>query len=98
MTFYNFLLCLITALILNSSTLSKVLAQNHRQMVRLAVIEVDTTQLDQYNEFLKEEIDASIKKEPGVITLYGVAEREHPERVTLFETYADSSQYKAMIR
>ena len=93
MGFYVRLWCLILGLILHSSTL-KLFAQNH-QMVRLAVIEVDTTQLDQYNALLKEEIDASIRKEPGVITLYGVAEKEHPERVTLFETYADSSQYKS---
>ena len=93
MGFYVRLWYLILGLILHSSTL-KLFAQNH-QMVRLAVIEVDTTQLDQYNALLKEEIDASIRKEPGVITLYGVAEKKHPERVTLFETYADSSQYKS---
>lgn len=64
-------------------------------MVRLAIIEVDTTQIDKYNNFLKEEVDASIEKEPGVITLYAVAEKQNPERVTLFETYADSSQYRS---
>lgn len=69
--------------------------QNTKQLVRLAVIEVDKSQIADYHEFLKEEINGSIEKEPGVITLYAVAERENPERVTLFETYADSSQYKA---
>jgi quinol monooxygenase YgiN len=69
--------------------------QETKQLVRLALIEVDTSQITAYNEFLKEEIEASIQLEPGVITLYGVAEKESPERVTLFETYADSSQYKA---
>jgi quinol monooxygenase YgiN len=71
------------------------IGQNKKQLVRLAIIEVDTTQLDRYNDFLKEEIEASMQKEPGVITLYAVAEKETPERVTLFETYADSSQYRA---
>jgi quinol monooxygenase YgiN len=70
-------------------------AQNKTQLVRLALIQVDTAQLDRYNEFLKEEIEASIRLEPGVITLYGVAEKENPERVTLFETYGDSSLYKS---
>jgi len=70
-------------------------AQNKKQLVRLAVIEVDTAQLDGYNEFLKEEIEASIRLEPGVITLYGIAEKMNPERVTLFETYGDSSLYKS---
>lgn len=66
-----------------------------KQLVRLAVIEVDTAQLDEYNAYLEEEIEASIRLEPGVITLYGISDASHPERVTLFETYADSSQYKA---
>ena len=85
------------SLLIAISLLSDVLmAQTQKQqLVRLAVIEVDSTQLDRYREFLREEIEASIQKEPGVITLYGVAEKEKPERITLFETYADSAQYKA---
>ncbi len=81
-------------IILISGLFTNVMAQNNK-LVRLAVIEVDPAQLTQYNELLREEIAASIKKEPGVITLYGVAEKENPERVTLFETYADSSQYRS---
>lgn len=72
-----------------------IVSEKENQLVRLAVIEVDTAEINPYNEFLKEEIEASIRLEPGVITLYGVAEKENPERVTLFETYADSSQYRS---
>jgi quinol monooxygenase YgiN len=68
---------------------------NNTQLVRLAVIEVDSSQIGPYNEYLKEEIEASIRLEPGVLTLYAVAERENPQRVTLFETYADSAQYRS---
>lgn len=89
------LLVSVTAFLASIFSLSSSMAQNKKQLVRMAVIEVDTTQLDRYNEFLKEEIAASIQKEPGVITLYAIAEKEKPERVTLFETYADSSQYRA---
>lgn len=71
------------------------MAQQDKRLVRLAKIEVDTNRVHEYNEFLKEEIDASILKEPGVITLYGIAEKENPQRVTLFETYADSTQYRS---
>jgi 4-carboxymuconolactone decarboxylase len=70
-------------------------AQSNSQLVRLAVIEVDTAHLDSYHHYLKEEIEASIRLEPGVKTLYGVAEKNHPERVTLFETYGDSNQYRS---
>jgi 4-carboxymuconolactone decarboxylase len=70
-------------------------SEKESQLTRLAVIEVDTSQIKRYNEFLREEIEASIRLEPGVITLYGVAEKDNPQHVTLFETYADSSQYQS---
>jgi quinol monooxygenase YgiN len=91
-TTLNFLSGLVIAITLSSCA---AVAQNKKQLVRLAVIEVDSAQLDSYNKFLSEEIEASIRLEPGVITLYAVAEKEHPERVTLFETYADSSEYRS---
>jgi quinol monooxygenase YgiN len=68
---------------------------NTNDLVRLAVINVDSSHIKAYNEFLSEEIEASIRLEPGVITLYGVAEKANPTNVTLFETYADSSQYRS---
>lgn len=52
----------------------------------MAIIKVDTLQLKSYNDFLEEEVEASIRLEPGVITLYAVAEKENPHHVTLFET------------
>ncbi|MEJ1238417.1 antibiotic biosynthesis monooxygenase [Chryseolinea sp. T2] len=95
MTLYRKIYRLIHVWVFSLSILTVAKAQNPKQMVRLAIIEVDTTQINNYNEFLKEEIEASIKKEPGVITLYAVSEKENPERITLFETYADSAQYKS---
>jgi quinol monooxygenase YgiN len=87
-----FLTAILIGMLSSSQTL---LAQNKKALVRLAKIEVDTVQVDNYNEFLKEEIEASIRLEVGVVTLYGVAEKGHPHHVTLFETYGDSSLYKA---
>ena len=72
-----------------------IMSPDKNKLVRLAVIEVDPSQINAYNEFLREEIDASIRLEPGVITLFGVAEKDNPQYVTLFETYADSSQYRS---
>jgi quinol monooxygenase YgiN len=69
--------------------------RENKQLVRLALIEIDSSQLVSYNHFLKEEIEASIRIEPGVITLYAVAEKGKPTHVTIFETYADSIQYRA---
>ena len=68
-----------------------------KQMVRLAKLEIDSSQLECYKAFLKEEIETSLRVEPGVLTLYAVFEKENPQRVTILEIYADSAAYKAHI-
>ena len=68
--------------------------QNKNQMVRLAKIVIDSTQLENYNALLKEEIEASVRLEPGVLTLYAVAEKNNPTHITILEIYADTIAYK----
>jgi 4-carboxymuconolactone decarboxylase len=69
-----------------------------KNMVRLAKLEIDPAQLESYKAFLKEEIETSVRVEPGVLTLYAVYEKQHPTRVTILEIYADSTAYKAHIQ
>ena len=42
-------------------------------IVRIAELEIYLDRLDAYKAALKEEISASIRKEPGVLTLYAVS-------------------------
>ena len=69
-----------------------------KNLVRLSKITVDPAQLERYNAFLKEEIEASMRLEPGVLTLYAVSEKEHPNKVTILEIYADQDAYKNHIQ
>src|SRR6186713_799095 len=69
--------------------------QNKKQMVRLAKLVIDSTQLENYNALLKEEIEASVRVEPGVLTLYAVAEKNDPTHITILEIYADTIAYKS---
>ena len=56
---------------------SNVSAQKeNEQMVRLAKLVIDSVQLSNYKAYLKEEIETSIRVEPGVLTLYAVAEKQ----------------------
>ena len=64
-------------------------------LVRLSRITVDPSQLDAYNAFLKEEIEASMRLEPGVLTLYATAEKDAPHKVTILEIYADRAAYES---
>jgi 4-carboxymuconolactone decarboxylase len=69
-----------------------------QNMVRLAKLEIDSAQLENYKAFLKEEIETSVRIEPGVLTLYAMYEKENHTRVTILEIYADSTAYKAHIQ
>lgn len=70
----------------------------NNNMVRLSRITVEPAQLDSYNAYLKEEIEASMRLEPGVLTLYAVSEKEHPNKVTIIEIYADENAYQSHIQ
>ena len=64
------------------------------RIVRLAELEIEHSQIENYKTALKEEISASLRLEPGVLALYAVALKDHPTHVRIFETYADVAAYK----
>ncbi|HTO66337.1 MAG TPA: putative quinol monooxygenase [Bradyrhizobium sp.] len=67
----------------------------HQPCVRLAEIEIDPSQIEPYGAAVKEQIEAAVRLEPGVLALYAVADRENPLHVFVFEIYADVGAYKA---
>ena len=89
----------ITGIVLTLFIFSKtiVMAQQKNQMVRIAKIQVDPTQLESYNKALKEQMTTAINVEPGVLTYYAVADKTNPANITILEIYADSAAYLAHI-
>lgn len=73
-------------------------AANGNNLVRMSRITVDPSQLEAYNTLLKEEIEASMRLEPGVLTLYAVADKETPSNVTILEIYADRAAYESHLK
>ena len=67
-------------------------------LVRLAELEVDPLRLDDYLACLREEIEASVAGEPGVLALQAVALRDRPGAIRLLEVYADQEAYEAHLR
>ena len=67
------------------------------RMVRIAELEIDPAQLENYKAELREEIAASLRLEPGVLTLYAVSLKGNPSSIRIFETYADVAAYQAHI-
>jgi len=69
--------------------------QAQARVVRIAELEVDPTRLRQFKSAVREEMDTSIRIEPGVLAIYAVAEKGSPEKLTFFEMYADDAAYEA---
>ena len=69
----------------------------HR-VVRIAELEIDPAQLESYKVLLREEIESSIRLEPGVLTLYAVSLRDNPAQIRIFETYADVAAYNSHVQ
>jgi quinol monooxygenase YgiN len=63
--------------------------------VRIAELEIDPARLDAYKAAVKEEMEASVRVEPGVLAIYAVAEKDNPARLRFFEIYADEAAYNA---
>ena len=62
-------------------------------IVRLSKIEVWPQFLDEYMKYAMEVGEISLRTEPGVLTMYAVAEKENPCKVTILETYASKEAY-----
>ena len=66
-------------------------------IVRLSKIEVRPEYLDEYMRFAAEVGEVSLRTEPGVLTMYAVAEEKNPCRITILETYASREAYERHI-
>ena len=72
--------------------------QPQRRVVRLAELHIDPGRLEEYKAALRDEIEASIRLEPGVLTLYAVSVKGDPAQIRIFEMYADAPAYEAHLQ
>jgi quinol monooxygenase YgiN len=77
---------------------SEVAAQTDKQLVRLARLEIYPAQLESYKAAIKEHIETALRVEPGVLTLYAVAEKARPTHITVLEIYASEAAYQAHLK
>lgn len=75
------------------------MAQSPQQpIVRIAELDIDPAQLDAYKAMLAKEIDASVRAEPGVLSLNAVSVKGAPTSIRLLEVYADQDAYEAHLK
>ncbi|KRE11589.1 antibiotic biosynthesis monooxygenase [Bosea sp. Root483D1] len=74
------------------------LAQDKKSpVVRIADLDIDPAHLDSYTAIVREEMETSVRVEPGVIAIYAVADKERPSRLRFLEIYVDDEAYRAHI-
>lgn len=66
-------------------------------IVRLSKIKVNPEYLDEYMKFAVEVGTISLQTEPGVLTMYAVADKDDPCNITILETYSSQEAYKQHI-
>ena len=66
-------------------------------IVRLSKIQVNPEYLDEYMKYAVEVGTVSLETEPGVLTMYAVADKANPCKITILETYASQEAYKSHI-
>ncbi len=68
------------------------------QYVQVAEIEIDPAQMEAYKAAVREQIEAAVRTEPGVLVLYAVSDKNDPTHVRVFEIYRDTDAYKAHLQ
>lgn len=73
-------------------------AQGQEMMVRISEIEVDAKYLEQYKAILKDEAEASVRLEPGVIAIFPMYQRDKDTEIRILEMYASREAYEAHLK
>ena len=66
--------------------------------VRLAELEIDPAQIERFKASVKEEIEASIRIEPGVLSLHAISLKDQPFNIRVLEMYLDAAAYAAHLK
>ena len=86
-----------TETISKDSNMCEKLPMQSDGIVRLSKIQVNPDYLDEYIGYAREVGSISLETEPGVLTMYAVADKENPCNITILETYASQEAYKSHI-
>lgn len=78
--------------------IENVSAQSKTNYQRLVKIVVDSTKLEAFKAALKEGTETAVRLEPGVLSYNIFQEKEHPNHITIFETYASIKAYNKHIQ
>lgn len=70
----------------------------NNMMIRISEIEINPNDLEHYIAILKEESAASVKLEPGVISIFPMFQNEHPNQIRILEIYKNKEAYESHLQ
>ncbi|MGN0847445.1 MAG: putative quinol monooxygenase, partial [Kiritimatiellia bacterium] len=80
-------------------------ARNHgmpqvtnESIVRLSRITVDPTYVTEYLALVTECGRRSMAEEPGVLLMYSMQDKSHPEQISILEIYSDRAAYERHLK
>lgn len=67
-------------------------------IIRMSEIEIDPNRLEEYKLILNEEAEASMRLEPGVISIFPMQEKNNPTQIRILEIYANKDAYESHLK
>jgi quinol monooxygenase YgiN len=67
-------------------------------IVRISEIEILANHLEEYKGILKEEAQASVRLEPGVIAIFPMYQQSDPTQIRILEIYASPDAYESHLK
>ena len=89
---------LIALLVLASCRTASLSVQKNQMIVRISEIEIHRDSLSAYNAILKEEAEASVRLEPGVISIFPMYQQKDSTQIRILEIYASGEAYQSHIK
>ena len=81
-----------------SAAIAKDLPEEEQMIVRIAEIQVDRSQLDEYLKQARTVGADSVSKEPGVIAIFPMVEKRNPEQIRIVEIYKNEEAYRLICK
>lgn len=70
---------------------------SERHLIRISEIEIYPEYFEEYITILREEANASVLKEPGVISIFPLVQKQNPTQIRILEFYQDEHSYRTHI-
>ena len=82
----------------NGKTVQKSSVNKDQMIVRISEVEINATNLEEYISILKEEAEASVRLETGVISIFPMYQKDKPTELRILEIYKDKQAYQSHLK